>query len=267
MDSLMSAALLPLSAVVMSMVFGLIGAPFAALICAIISRIRGLGESYAGAGAWYSMLFVLPWIYLALRMIGYKSFGSDRLAQFGYAILYGVWLYGAIASTAVGLDSLISPGDEFRIGDAVLMISGGLFIGCFWFVSLRRLLRRNEIDTDIEPSMPMRAAYTGLHALWLLFAIGITLAGMFEANVKDKPEVASVLYIASFVMAAIWVIAMFRFRFSKADEWDYHAGRPHSGLPLHDAYIRPFVHLYLLIIIAALCGIAVWFIVLIATPW
>lgn len=266
MDFLMGAAMLPLSAVAMSMVLGLLGAPFAAVICAIISRVRGLDRSYAGTGAWYSMLFILPWIYLVLRMIGYKRFGSDRLAQLGYAILYGVWLYGAVAVTVVGLGSRIF-GDEFRIGDTVMMTSGGLFIGCVWFVSLRRLLRRNEIDTGIEPSMPMRAAYTALHALWLLFAIGIALAGMFEANVKDKPEVASVLYIASFVMAVIWVIAMFRFRFSKADEWDHHASRPHSELPLHDAYTKPFVHLYLLILIPALCGIAVWFIMLIATPW
>ncbi|MYE55317.1 MAG: hypothetical protein F4X34_09020 [Chloroflexi bacterium] len=257
----------PFVIIVMSMVLGLVGAPFAALICVIVSHFRGLGNSYAGTGAWYSMLFIMPWIYLVLRMIGYKSFGSDRLAQLGYTILYGAWLYGAIGVTAAGLGSIIFPGEEFRIGDTVMMTSGGLFIGCFWFVSLRRLLRRNEVYTDIEPSMPMRAAYTALHALWLLFAIGIVLAGMFEANVKDKPEVASVLYIASFVMAAIWVIAMFRFRFSKADEWDRHASRPHSELPLHDAYIKPFVHLYLLIIIPALCGIAVWFIMLIATPW
>lgn len=267
MDFLTGAAILPFWAVAMSMVFGLLGAPFAALICAITSRVRGLGNSYAGTGAWYSILFILPWIYLMLRLIGYNSFGSDRLAQLGYAILYGVWLYGAIGVTAAGLGSIIFPGDEFRIGDTVMMTSGGLFVGCFWFVSLRRLLRRNEIDAEIEPSMPMRAAYTALHALWLLFAIGIAFAGMFEANVKDKPEVASVLYIASFIMAAIWVITMFRFRFSKADKWDHHASRPHSELPLHDTYIKPFIHLYLLIIIPALCGIAVWFIMLIATPW
>ena len=259
MDFYTVASTLPIYAVVISMVFGLLGAPLAALICAIISRVRGLGDSYAGTGAWYSMLFILPWIYLVLRMIGYKSFGSDRLAQLGYAILYGVWLHGAIVVIGVGL-RIISPTGEFHIGEAVMITSGGLFIGCFWFVSLRRLLRRNETDTDIEPSMPMRAAYTTLHALWLIFAIGIALEGM--ANVKDNPEAAPVLYIASFVMAAIWVIAMFRFRFSKADEWDYYAGRPHSGLPLHNAYIMPFVHLYLLIIIPGLCGIMVWLIML-----
>ena len=244
--------------IVMSMVFGLLGAPFAALICAIIARVRGLGQSYAGTGAWYSMLFILPWFYLVLRMLSVHV--SNGAAQFGYAILYGVWLYGAIGSTASGLGSLIFPADEFRIGDAIMMISGGLFVGCVWFVSLRRLLRRNEIDTVVEPSVPMRVAYAALHALLPLFAIGIVLAGMFEANVKDKPEVATALYIAAFVMAVIWAIAMFRFRFSKADEWDYHASRPHSELPLHNAYIKPFIHLYLLIIIPALCGIMVWFV-------
>ena len=262
MDFFVGAAILSFSAVAMSMALGLLGAPFAALTCAIISRGRGLGSSYARTGAWYSMLFILPWLYLVLRMIGYRSSGSDRLAQLGYTILYGVWLCGAIGITVAGVGAIIFTGDEFRTGDTVLMTSGGLFIGCVWFVSLRRLLRRNEIDTDIEPSMPMRAAYVALHALLPLFAIGIALSGMFEANVKDNTEWASALYIASFVMAAIWAIAMFRFRFSKADEWDRHDSRPHSELPLHDAYIEPFVHLYLLIIIPALCGVALWSIML-----
>ena len=238
------------------MVLGLLGAPFAALACVIISRVRRLDSSYAGTGTWYSMLFILPWIYLALRMLGTQV--PDRLAQLGYAILFGMWLYLAITVTAGGL---VHPfvREELRIGDMVLLISGGLFIACVWFVSLRRLLRRND-TSPIAPSLQMRIAYTALYALWLLFAVGIILAGMFEANVKDKSNVASVLYIASFVMAVIWVVAMFRFRFRKADEWDYHASRPHSELPLHDAYIKPFTHLYVLIVIPALCGIVVWLI-------
>ena len=51
MDFLINVALLPLSAVAMLMVFGLLGAPFAALICVIIARVKGLGQSYAGTGA------------------------------------------------------------------------------------------------------------------------------------------------------------------------------------------------------------------------
>lgn len=202
------------------------------------------------------MLFILPWIYLALRMLGSQV--PDRLAQLGYAILFGMWLYLAIAVTAGGL---VHPfvREELRIGDMVLLISGGLFIACVWFVSLRRLLRRND-TSSIEPSTPMRIAYTALHALWLIFAVGIYLAGMFEANVMYNSDAASELYIASFVMGVIWVVAMFRFRFRKADGWDYHASRPHSELPLHDVYIKPFSHLYLLIVISALCGIVMWFI-------
>ncbi|MCY3542663.1 MAG: hypothetical protein OXH22_01270 [Chloroflexi bacterium] len=264
MDFLAAIAFRAISIIAMSMVFGLLGAPFAALICFIIGRSRGLTEVHARTGAWYSILFILPWLYLVLRMLGLNL--SDKVAQLGYLVLYGVWLCGAIAFAAVGLGFVIFPDDEFRIGDVVLVISGGLFIGCAWFVSIRRLLRRNE-TSPIESSAPMRYAYAALHALWLLFAIGIVLAGMFEANVKDKSEVASVLYTAAFTMFVIWVVAMFRFRFSKADEWDYHTSRPHSELPLHSAYIEPFVHLYLLIIIPALCGIAIWFIMLIATPW
>lgn len=252
----MSLAIYPILIIAAAMVLGLLGAPFAALVCLIISRVRRLDSSFAGTGARYSMLFIVPWIYLVLRMLGVQV--SDRLVQIGYAILYGVWLYAAILATVGGLAyPFIS--DEHRIGDMVLLISGGLFIACFWFVSLRRLLRRND-TSPIEPSTPMRIAYTTLHALWLLFAIGMVLAGMFEANVMDNSDAASVLYIASFVMGVIWVVAMFRFRFRKADEWDYHASRPHSELPLHGVYIEPFAHLHLLIVIPALCGIVMWFI-------
>lgn len=255
MDFLADIAFRLISIIAMSMVFGLLGAPFAALICFIIGRSKGLTETHAGTGAWYSMLFILPWLYLVLRMLGVRI--PDGAVRTGYGVLYGLWLCGTIAIAATWISSTIFLDDEFRIGDAVLVISGGLFIGCVWFVSLRRLLRRNETSPS-ESSAPMRFAYAALHALWLLFAIGIVLAGMFESNVKDKSDVASVLYIAAFTMFVIWVVAMFRFRFSKADEWDYHASSTHSELPLHDAYIKPFIHLYLLIVIPAIAGIVVW---------
>ena len=259
----MDMARLPLYFIFVPMVLGLLGAPIAALICFIIGRIRGLNETHAGTGAWYSMLFILPWLYLALRMLGARI--SDGAARAGYALFYGLWLYGASVVVIGGLIYLymmFTGNDAIRIGDIILMVSGGLFILCVWFVSLRRLLRRGEIYEigAVEPSRPMRIAYTALHALWLLFAVGIALSGMFEATVKDKSDVASVLYIASFVMAAIWIIAMYRFRFSKADDWDYHDSRPHSELPLHDTYINPFIHLYLLITMPALAGIVLWLI-------
>ncbi|MXY47574.1 MAG: hypothetical protein F4Y44_11495 [Chloroflexi bacterium] len=52
------------------MILGLVGTPFAALICATIAHFRGLPKPHAGTGAWYSMLFILPWLYLVLRMLG-----------------------------------------------------------------------------------------------------------------------------------------------------------------------------------------------------
>ncbi len=244
---------MPLLILMALIVFGLLGAPFAALTCAIVARIRGLNDPHARTGAWYSMLFILPWLYLVLRMFDVRI--SDRLAHIGYAIVYGVWLYGAIFAIAGGFVSQdLFGGQEFRIGDSVLLISGGLFLACAWFASLRRLLRRNHTDSAVERSIPMRVAYTSLHALWILFATGLALAGWFELDVKDNTEWAQLLFWLSFAMVAIWVVAMINFRFRKADEWDHNANRPHSEMPLHNAYIEPFVHLYLLIVIPALSG-------------
>ena len=46
-------------------------APFGALVCALIAWRRGINlYRCAVAGAAYSALFFLPWVYLAARMLG-----------------------------------------------------------------------------------------------------------------------------------------------------------------------------------------------------
>ena len=262
MEILMYAATLPLLFIPISMVLGLVGAPFAALICTIVAHARGLPKSYAGTGAWYSMLFILPWLYLVLRMLDVRI--PDGVVRAGYVLFYGLWLYSAAAVTILGLAyiyMLIAGNDDIGIGDIILEISGGLFILCVWFASLRRLLRRNEISEleNVKPSMPMRIAYTALHALWLFLALGITLQGMFSPYFSAV--YAQMLYILAAIMVTIWVISMTRFRLARADDWDYHVRRPKSGmLPLDFAYIQPFISLYLLIAISICVFVAVFII-------
>ena len=54
-----------------ALLFEVILSPFAALTCWLIARSRGLSQyRYAAAGALYSILFILPLIYLVLRMYG-----------------------------------------------------------------------------------------------------------------------------------------------------------------------------------------------------
>ena len=68
-------------------------APFGALACALIAWRRGLNPyRCAVAGAAYSALFFLPWVYLAARMLGWVI--PKPLTALSYIALYGLWAYG-----------------------------------------------------------------------------------------------------------------------------------------------------------------------------
>lgn len=68
-------------------------APFGALICALIAWRRGLNpRRYAVAGAAHSVLFFLPWVYLAARMLGVRI--PKTLVVLGCAVAYAAWLQG-----------------------------------------------------------------------------------------------------------------------------------------------------------------------------
>ena len=68
-------------------------APFGALVCALIAWRRGLNPyRCAVAGAAYSALFFLPWVYLAARMLGWAI--PKPLTALPYVVLYGLWAYG-----------------------------------------------------------------------------------------------------------------------------------------------------------------------------
>ena len=68
-------------------------APFGALTCALIAWRRGLSPyRCAVAGAAYSALFFLPWVYLAARMLGWAI--PKPLTALPYVVLYGLWAYG-----------------------------------------------------------------------------------------------------------------------------------------------------------------------------
>lgn len=91
-------------------VLGLLWAPFAMVICGAIARTRGLSVvRYAGAGGIYSILFVLPWFYLVVRMFGAKP--QRALVQAGYIFLYLGWLAGPIIGGAVFIDITLTPAE------------------------------------------------------------------------------------------------------------------------------------------------------------
>ena len=83
-------------------VLGLLWAPFAALICILVARFRKLGgESYGAVGAKHSMLLVLPWVYLLVRMLFGKSLPVFVVVPV-YGLVYSVWLVFYIAVFNVG---------------------------------------------------------------------------------------------------------------------------------------------------------------------
>ncbi len=73
------------------LIFGVLWTPFAALICGRIARAKSLRVgSYVGAGAGYSALFFLPWIYLVARMLGRNP--PSVLIRASYVLIYACWL-------------------------------------------------------------------------------------------------------------------------------------------------------------------------------
>ena len=247
------------ASVILMMVFGLLWSPFAAIICLLIARVRGLrGDGYGSAGFRYSLLFLLPWIYLALRMAGVPV--PRMVERIGYALLYGLWGVVALASVGIGLftaGSFVLGDEDARGADAALFVVIGLFMAVLWFISLRGLLRRHG-DRDDEPSVPMRVAYAVLHALWPLLALSIFFEGMFEFREFDKLRSAIPLWTCAGVMGFVWVLALLRFRFRSADRWDYPSNPRPDLLPPDPVYIKPFTHMYLMIVIPAAVGIVVF---------
>ena len=65
----------------------------AALLCAIVARFRNLPVGmYAAAGAKYTALLILPYLYLLTIMLFGKSSFPRLVVGSAYALLYTVWL-------------------------------------------------------------------------------------------------------------------------------------------------------------------------------
>ena len=87
--------IISLPIVSVAVLFGLVWAPFGALVCRRIARSRGLSpRRYGIAGAVYPVLFFAPWVYLVMRMRGRSV--SIVIVRIVYILLYGAWLVGSI---------------------------------------------------------------------------------------------------------------------------------------------------------------------------
>ena len=261
LENLLTSAYVTVSmSVVLSMVFGLLWSPLAALICRLIAHLRRLPDNgYGSAGFRYSLLFLLPWVYLLLRMAGVPI--PRVVVRVGYGVLYGLWIVVAVACVGAGLfmtGLYFTGNEEARGADATLLITGGSFIGVLWFMSLRKLLRRHGTGDGSAPSVPMRIAYIALYALWSLVAVGIFFEGKYEFSELGKTDSAIPLWTCAAVMGLVWVAALKAWDLTSADWWDRPSNPVPDRLPPDSAYIAPFVHMYLLIVIPAAVGIVIY---------
>ena len=138
MDAFETAAIATISvAVVVSPIllfaFGLLWAPIGAFICNRIAHSRGLpAVGYTEAGAGYSALMFLPWVYLVARMCNWRLPRSVILA--GYVYVYTLWLALIIGYAAFIFTEVIPYSNYLRAG------SGGLADGregqiTLWFAA------------------------------------------------------------------------------------------------------------------------------------
>ena len=146
-------------------VLGSVWAPAAALTCVLAARFRKLtGESYAWVGAMCSMLLILPWVYLLVRLIFGRSLPVFVVAPV-YLIIYAIWLIFYIAVfNVIALVVIIA--DIFVLHTEPLQISASLFVVLSvmlpmnvytWMRSARNLHRRYTVNKE-SPSASAIAA-------------------------------------------------------------------------------------------------------------
>ena len=120
---------------------GLIWMPFAAATCAVVARRKGFDvKAYSVAGAVYSVLFVIPWIYLVLRMHGISV--SRRVMHSIYVVMYVyVWMLGLMVLNVI----MVFDSDWRGVGILLLLVNM-----ITWIVSADMVQRRNRYDREQE---------------------------------------------------------------------------------------------------------------------
>ena len=157
---------------------GLVWAPAAALICALVARIRKLrGESYAWVGAMCSMLLILPWVYLLVRLVFGRSLPVFVVAPV-YLLIYGIWFIFYIAVFNV-VTLIVIIADILVLHIEPLEISASFFVVLSvmlpmnvytWMMSARNLHRRYTVNKE-RPSASAIIALDGTYLapfIWLI---------------------------------------------------------------------------------------------------
>ena len=106
--------------IIAPVLLGLLWAPFAAGICALVARVRALPQGpYAGTGARCSVAFILPWVYFLIRMFDIAV--PRYVVGTVYVLVYLVWAVALIGGKGLSLSGLILDLREgSRVSDDIL---------------------------------------------------------------------------------------------------------------------------------------------------
>lgn len=157
---------------------GLIWMPFAAASCMYVARSKGLNvNAYGIAGAVYSVLFILPWVYLVLRM--YDVSIDKRVVRAVYVVLYVyVWMLGVmVLNVTIALDQ-----DWRAIAFLLLLVNI-----ITWIVSADMVQRRNLEDRKEEFHIPRR----------------------HSNNEMQQASLPHFVYLIPFAMVLFWTLAFY----------------------------------------------------------
>ena len=176
-------------------VLGLLWAPAAALICALVARFRKLGgESYGAAGATHSMLLILPWVYLLVRMLFGRSLPVFVVTPV-YVLIYSIWLVFYVAIFNVGgvvasmIDIFVTHSLPLSIAAPFAVVSSVILPVNFytWKRSITDLHHRHAADKE-RPSVSASVALDGAYLapfiwliVWSLVVLLITIVAGLSA--------------------------------------------------------------------------------------
>ena len=164
---------------------GIVWSPVGALLCGIVAWKRGMSTArYALAGAFYSALFILPWIYFMLRLLDRKA--PTDLVRLGYVVIYISWLFGPIAlsfvlfyvfsSPEVSSNNLFLDDSEERVTQITVLVGSAISLLAnviFWMKSLRDIRQARINDKSHSRSYIMPFVYPAVLMIlsFLIFTI------------------------------------------------------------------------------------------------
>ena len=197
--------------------------PFAAGICMWLARRRGLNVWYYGlVGAIYSLSYLYPWVYLAMRLLGRRM--SPIIVIAGYVNLYVWWLASLFS---VLLIANMNRGELVALLSFVQLSIGAIaVVGSAW--ALIALPKRNrnhseKLEQNMQPllgeyspiSRKLIAGYVVFYVIWfvLLFVYGGNTRLLYGPLVLMSS--VSIVIPAIFAVVSAWTLIRNRNRREK----------------------------------------------------